>query len=121
MDRLLIVDGNSLLYRGYFATTESISRTTGGEYINAVVAFDNMLKKAIKIFNPTHLLVVFDKGKDSFRFKLFPDYKANRPDPPLDLVPQFKLVRDYLDASNIKWTESEKYEADDLIGSLTKQ
>lgn len=121
MDRLLIIDGNSLLYRGFFATKSSSQTNSKGLHINAVQAFDNMIRKALDIYNPSHLVVAFDKGKESFRFKLYDKYKENRDEVPPELTEQFPLVREYLKFCNIRYIELNNYEADDIIGTLSRK
>ena len=122
-NKLLIVDGNNLLYRGYFATSYSgtILRASDGTATNGVYAFGNMLKKAVNDIKPTHLVVVLDKGKHTFRANLSEDYKATRKPAPDDLVPQFGLLRDMLISMNIQYFENEDYEADDFAGSLCER
>ncbi len=122
MDKILLVDGNSVLFRAFYATSfTNMMRTSFGAYTNAVYAFANMLNKAIKLIEPKYCLVAFDKGKSTFRHQMTPDYKAGRKETPPELVEQFKLVRDMLDAYNIKYLEYDEIEADDIIGILSKK
>ncbi len=118
MKRLLLVDGNSMIFRAYYATAYGQKMTSSsGLPTNAVYGFINMLQKAIDEVNPEAVMVAFDAGKHTFRHELYPDYKGGRQETPEDLIPQFKLVRDMLDAMNIKWMERKDIEADDLIGT----
>ncbi|MBO7389287.1 MAG: DNA polymerase I [Oscillospiraceae bacterium] len=120
MKKLLLADGNSMLFRGYYATAYGMRMTApDGTPTNAVFAFANMLQKAIDLISPDSILVAFDAGKHTFRHDIYPDYKGGRKPAPDDLVPQFKLVRDYLDAFNIRWAEMPDIEADDLIGTMS--
>ena len=120
MKKLLLADGNSMLFRGYYATAYGMRMTApDGTPTNAVFAFANMLQKAIDLISPDSILVAFDAGKHTFRHDIYPDYKGGRKPVPDDLVPQFKLVRDYLDAFNIRWAEMPDIEADDLIGTMS--
>ncbi len=122
MDKILLVDGNSVLFRAFYATSfTNMMRTSFGAYTNAVYAFANMLNKALKLIEPKYCLVAFDKGKSTFRHQMTPDYKAGRKETPPELVEQFKLVRDMLDAYNIKYLEYDEIEADDIIGILSKK
>lgn len=120
MKKLLLADGNSMLFRGYYATAYGMRMTApDGTPTNAVFAFANMLQKAIDLISPDSILVAFDAGKHTFRHDIYPEYKGGRKPAPDDLVPQFKLVRDYLDAFNIRWAEMPDIEADDLIGTMS--
>ena len=122
MKKLLIADGNSMLFRAYYATAYGMRMSTKeGIPTNAVFGFANMLQKAIDIVNPDSILVAFDAGKHTFRHDLYEDYKGGRKPAPDDLVPQFQLARDYLDGYHIPWVEMEDIEADDLIGSMSRQ
>ena len=120
MKKLLLADGNSMLFRGYYATAYGMRMTApDGTPTNAVFAFANMLQKAIDLISPDSILVAFDAGKHTFRHDIYPEYKGGRKPAPDDLVPQFKLARDYLDAFNIRWAEMPDIEADDLIGTMS--
>ena len=122
MKKLLLVDGNSMLFRAYYATAYGKPMTSKqGIPTNAVFGFANMLQKAIDTISPDSILVAFDAGKHTFRHELYADYKGGRKPAPEDLVPQFQLVRDYLDGYHIRWVEMQDIEADDLIGSISKQ
>lgn len=123
MKKLLLTDGNSMLFRAYYATAYSGAHMTTktGIPTNAVFGFANMMQKAIDLIQPDYVLVAFDAGKHTFRHDLYPDYKGGRKPAPEDLVPQFSLVREYCDAYNMKWIEMQDIEADDLIGSTSKQ
>lgn len=120
--KLLLIDGNSVLFRGYYATAYgSIMRSQSGEYTNAVFAFANMLFKAIDLLKPTHIAVAFDKGKKTFRHELDADYKAGRQKTPEELVSQFILVRTFLKNAAIPFYELDNIEADDIVGTLSKR
>ncbi len=121
MKKLLLVDGNSVLFRAYYATAYGARMTTSkGVPTNAVFGFANMMQKAIDLVSPDSIFVAFDAGKHTFRHELFQDYKGGRKPAPDDLVPQFGLARDYLDGYHIFWKEMKDIEADDLIGTLSK-
>ena len=111
-----------MLFRAYYATAYGKPMTTRqGIPTNAVFGFANMIQKAIDTVEPDSVLVAFDAGKHTFRHELYADYKGGRKPAPEDLVPQFSMVRDYLDAYGIRWVEMEDIEADDLIGSISLQ
>ena len=120
--KLLLIDGNSVLFRAYYATSyNNIMRTSKGVYTNAVYAFANMLNKALKEISPDYLVVAFDKGKHTFRHDIAPDYKAGRKETPIELVGQFELVREMLNGYHIPYLEYDDIEADDIIGTLAKK
>ncbi|MBR4445765.1 MAG: DNA polymerase I [Solobacterium sp.] len=122
MKKLLVTDGNAMLFRAYYATAYGKPMTTSqGIPTNAVFGFANMLQKAIDTVQPDAVLVAFDAGKHTFRHELYPEYKGGRKPAPDDLVPQFQMARDYLDAYGIRWVEMKDIEADDLIGSISLQ
>ena len=121
MKKFLLADGNSMLFRAYYATAYGKPMTSAsGMPTNAVFGFVNMLQKALDMVEPDAVFVAFDAGKHTFRHELYPDYKGGRKPAPDDLVPQFRLVRDLLDAYNIRWSEKQDIEADDLIGTLSR-
>ena len=120
--KLLLIDGNNLIFRAYYATSYSgIMKTSFGAYTNAVYAFANMLNKALKQIKPQYCAVAFDKGKHTFRHDLNPDYKGGRKATPAELIEQFETVRKMLKAYNIPYLEFEDIEADDIIGTLSKK
>ncbi len=120
--KMLLIDGNSMLFRGYYATCYgNIMKTSTGVYTNAVFAFANMLNKALDMLHPEYCLVAFDKGKHTFRHELDANYKGGRRPAPEELVPQFGLIREYLNAYHIPFLEYDDIEADDIIGSVAKK
>src|SRR4029077_18720469 len=96
-DHVFLVDGSGYIFRAYHALPP-LTRKSDGLQVNAVLGFCNMLWKLLRDMKPeerpTHLAVVFDKSEKTFRTEMYPDYKAHRPDPPDDLIPQFKYIRD---------------------------
>src|SRR5258706_4301735 len=122
-DHLYLVDGSGYLFRAYHALPP-LSRKSDGLPTGAVSGYCNMLWKLLEDMKggerPTHLAVVFDAGKKTFRNDIYPEYKANRPDPPEDLIPQFPLVRDATRAFSVACVEDAGYEADDLIATYTR-
>ena len=121
MKKLLLIDGNSLLFRAFYATISRMMQTKDGTYTNAIYALYTMIDKILVKNNPDYVLVAFDKGKQTFRHELFKDYKGTRKETPVELIPQFKLARDLFNAFNIKFLEYDLIEADDIIGSISKK
>lgn len=120
--KLLLIDGNSVLFRGYYATCYgNIMKTSKGVYTNAVYAFANMINSALKMIEPDYCVVAFDKGKHTFRHDIAPDYKAGRKETPEELIGQFDLVREMLEAYKLPYLEYDSIEADDIIGSLSRK
>lgn len=122
MKKLLLIDGNSMLFRAYYATayTRRMSTSTGLP-TNAVFGFITMIQKAIQLIKPDAILVAWDAGKPTFRHERYEDYKGTRKELDEDLIVQMPIVREYLDAIHIARYEEEGYEADDIIGSCAKQ
>ncbi|MEG1500059.1 MAG: DNA polymerase, partial [Clostridia bacterium] len=118
METFLIVDGNSLLYRAFYALP--LLSNKKGEYSNAVYGFCNMFLKVIAENRPDKIVVAFDFGKKNFRHELFCDYKGTRKATPSELIPQFVLVKDLLKKMNVKVIEQSGIEADDILGTLAK-
>jgi len=122
MKKLLLIDGNSLVFRAYHATSYgNLMRTSNGIPTNAVFGFANMIQKALSMIKADAVLVAFDTGNKTFRHDNFPDYKANRKALDDDLIVQFPIVREYLDAMNIPRYEQDGIEADDIIGTMVKK
>lgn len=125
MKKLIIIDGNSLLFRAYYATAgdgKNIMRTKDGTPTNAIFAFANMFTRLMRSFNgDEHVLVAFDTDQKTFRHEQLEDYKATRKPAPDDLIPQFAIAREFLDALGIFQYEEAGYEADDIAGSVAKQ
>jgi len=120
MKRLLLIDGNSVMYRAYFSTayTGNLMQTSNGVCTNALHSFVNMMNKALRTFEHTHVLVAFDAGKQTFRHEKLKSYKDGRAAMPDELREQIPLIKKYLDLVGISRFETEKYEADDIIGTL---
>ncbi|MCZ0704445.1 DNA polymerase-1 [Natronobacillus azotifigens] len=117
-EKLVLIDGNSILYRAFFALP--LLSNDKGVYTNAVFGFTKMLLKILEDEKPTHMLVAFDAGKTTFRHKTYAEYKGGRQKTPPELSEQFTLVKELLDASSVKHYQLEQYEADDIIGTLAK-
>src|SRR6201991_991388 len=122
-DHLYLVDGSGYLFRAYHALPP-LTRKSDGLPVGAVSGYCNMLWKLLEDMKggeaPTHLAVIFDAGEKTFRNDLYKEYKANRPPPPEDLIPQFPLVRDATRAFGISCVEMAGYEADDLIATYAR-
>ena len=105
-DHVFLVDGSGYIFRAYHAIRFE-PRTPDGTHVNAVYGFCSMLWKLLKEMKPderpTHLAVVFDKSEKTFRTEMYKDYKAHRPPPPDDLIPQFPLIRDAVKAFDIPY------------------
>ena len=112
MDRLLLIDGNSLLNRAFFAMP--LLTAPDGTYTNAVYGFLNMFYSALEQCEPTHIMVAFDRREPTFRHKEYKDYKAGRKPMPDELIPQFPLLRQTLTRMNVPTCDLVGYEADDL-------
>ncbi|SEB80685.1 DNA polymerase I [Paenibacillus sp. GP183] len=118
MDKLVIIDGNSIANRAFYALP--LLSNSSGLHTNAVYGFTTMLLKLIEEEQPTHFLVAFDAGKITFRHKGFTEYKGGRSKTPPELSEQFPLIKELLKAFQIQQFELAGYEADDIIGTLTK-
>src|ERR1041384_2564680 len=122
-DHLYLVDGSGYLFRAYHALPP-LTRKSDGLPVGAVSGYCNMLWKLLEDMKdgdvPTHLAVIFDAGEKTFRNEIYKEYKANRPPPPEDLVPQFPLVRDATRAFGVSCVELTGYEADDLIATYAR-
>lgn len=121
MKKIILVDGNNLLFRSYYATSYSgvIMRNSKGFPTNGLYGFINMINKIIEEEKPNYILVAFDKGK-TFRHEKYSEYKAGRREMPEELKLQFPKAKEVLDAMGIKHFEIDNYEADDIIGTLAK-
>ena len=122
-DHVFLVDGSGYIFRAFHALP-ALTRKSDGLPIGAVAGFCNMLWKLMRDSvageRPTHLAVIFDHSSETFRNRLYSEYKANRTEPPEDLRPQFKLIRDAVRAFDIPSIEQKDYEADDLIATYAR-
>lgn len=118
MDKIILLDGNSLSYRAFYAMPALKNKK--GLYTNSVYGFTLMLERILEDTKPKYALVAFDKGKETFRHKSYEAYKGTRDKTPNELVEQFGYVRELLDSYGIKYEEHLDYEADDIIGSYAK-
>lgn len=122
MKQILLIDGNSMLFRAYYGTqSRGLMMSRDGVVTNAVYGFSTMINKALELLKPDYVMVAFDTGKPTFRHEMFPSYKGTRKEVDVELVSQFALVREFLDAHGIPRIELEGFEADDIIGTLSRQ
>ncbi|MCX7571213.1 hypothetical protein OS242_14775 [Tumebacillus sp. DT12] len=121
--KFLIVDGSSMLVRAYFASAfrGRIMQSSRGVYTNGVFGFLNMMLRAVEQMQPSHLFVAWDVSRDTFRRELYPAYKGTRGELPDELHPQFETMKDVLNALGVPQHFDERYEADDIIGTLAHQ
>ena len=114
--RLFLIDGSGLIFRAFFAIQHLNNKE--GRPTNATFGFTMMLRKIIYDYQPTHVVVALDTKEKTFRHEMFAQYKANRPAPPPELIPQFDDIRDIIDAYSIAKLTAPGFEADDIIGTL---
>jgi 5'-3' exonuclease len=120
--KVLLVDGMALLFRGFYANSYGgyIRKTKAGLPTNAVFGFLKYFMDAIKQFQPTHVVCCWDMGSSTFRTEKFSDYKGNRPEAPLEMIPQFDLVKEVVASFGVPNVGIQGFEADDCIGTLAR-
>ncbi|MCB0220787.1 MAG: DNA polymerase I [Chrysiogenetes bacterium] len=118
-DAVYLVDGMAYVFRAYFALPQLTN--SKGHPTGAIYGFCQMLLELERRFNPKYLAVVMDSGRTTFRNDIYPEYKANRDEPPEDLVPQFDLIEEVVRAFNIPVLREKGFEADDLIASVAER
>ena len=123
-DELVLIDGSGYIFRAYYALPPMFK--SDGTPVNAVFGFSNMLLKLVEDIQEekggfVSIAVIFDASRETFRNKIYPQYKANRSDPPEDLIPQFQLIKKVPESFNLQSIELQGYEADDLIASYCVQ
>jgi DNA polymerase-1 len=116
---LMLIDGNSLLFRAFYALP--LLHTREGIYTNGVYGFLTMFNRVTAEVQPSHMVVAFDMDRKTFRNETYSEYKANRAETPDELAGQFKLLREVLATMNVNYVEMQGFEADDLIGTLSRQ
>ncbi|WP_238191270.1 DNA polymerase I [Paenibacillus sp. L3-i20] len=119
MDKWMLIDGNSIAYRAFFAMPPLTN--SAGQHTNAIYGFTTMLLKLLEEHKPTHVLVAFDAGKITFRHEGYSEYKGGRQKTPPELSEQFPVLKELITSFGIAQFELSGYEADDIIGTLTKQ
>lgn len=117
-NKLVIIDGSSLLYRAFYALPPL---SKNGVYTNAVFGFLRMLLSIYRTLDPEYMAVSFDKSRETFRTKMYSEYKATRKPAPDELVPQFALIKEVLRVMGVAVYEPEGYEGDDVLGTLSKR
>lgn len=117
--RFIVVDGNSVFHRAYHAIP--YLSTKNGETVNAVYGFCSIILRTVADLNPEKVVVAFDRAAPTFRHIQFEAYKAHRAAPPEDLYPQLPLVKEFLDACDIRYFEVDGYEADDVIATIARR
>ena len=119
MEKIILVDGNNLVFRSYYATAYNgnFMKNSKGFPTNALFGFANMINKIILEEKPTYMIVAFDKGK-TFRHEKYKDYKAGRIETPDELKKQMPICKELLTYMGIKYYECDNYEADDIIGTF---
>ncbi len=122
MKRMILIDGNSLMYRAFFgiADVSTLKPNSKGVFTNAIMAFARMINMILKE-EYDNILVAFDAGKHTIRHELMPDYKAGRAKMPDEMRMQIAHIKNFLDISNVKRYEVTDYEADDIIGTMAKK
>lgn len=118
---LLLIDGHSLAFRAFYALSPDSFRTPDGQHTNAVHGFISMMLNILAAEKPTHLAVAFDLSRESFRTEEYPEYKGTRGETPPEFIGQTELLREALNAMNIKNITRTNYEADDILASLADQ
>ncbi|MBP3345381.1 MAG: DNA polymerase I, partial [Clostridia bacterium] len=119
MDKLLLVDGNSIANRAFYALP--FLSNSQGKPSGAVFGFANIIIKLLQSEKPSHIIVAFDHARRTFRNEIYADYKMQRKPSPVELIEQFPLIKEMLDAMKIKYIEVPGIEADDIIGTVSKK
>ena len=122
MEKVILIDGNNILFRSYYATAYNgnVMKNSKGFPTNALYGLVNMMNKIIAEENPTHIMVAFDKGK-TFRHDKYDTYKDGRSETPDELKLQFPKAKELVEAMGINYFEIDNYEADDIIGTFAKR
>lgn len=119
MEKFIIIDGSSLMYRAFFALP--LLTSSEGIYTNAIMGFSNMLGKILTDYKPQYIAVAFDKSRKTFRTDMYEEYKGQRAKTPDELKSQIPLLQEFLATLGIAFIEVDNYEADDIIGTLAKK
>ena len=119
MERLLVIDGNSIINRAFYGILgNKMLMTADGKYTNAIYGFLSIMFKIIDDLNPDYLAIAFDLKAPTKRHKLYKEYKGTRKGMPDELAEQMPILKEILRSMNIKIIEKEEYEADDILGTL---
>ena len=116
-NNLILIDGSGYIFRAFYGLPSMTNEN--GVPVNAVLGYTKMLLKHIDEFKPNYVAVIFDVARKTFRNDLYDLYKANRSDPPEELIPQFSIIRDATKAIGLPVVEMEGFEADDLIATYS--
>ena len=119
MNKILVVDGHSILNRAFYGLPELSN--SKGQHTNAVLGFINIILKVIEEEQPTHFAVAFDVHEKTFRHKMFEAYKGTRKGMPDELREQVPLIKELLNRMGVMVMEAPGYEADDILGTLSRQ
>ena len=119
-ERLFIIDGMAQIYRAHYAMINNPLTTKDGRHTSVIYGFLNMLFKIIRDENPDYLVIAMDSKAKTFRHELFDDYKANRPKMPEEISYQIPILKEIVEHLGVKLIERPGYEADDIMGSLSK-
>ena len=121
MKKVILIDGNNILFRSFYATayTGTIMKNSKGFPTNALYGFINMVNKIINEEHPEYIMIAFDKGK-TFRHDKYQTYKDGRRETPIELKEQFPVAKKLVEAMGITYLEIDNYEADDIIGTFAK-
>lgn len=120
-DLLILIDGHALVHRAFHAFRDPLIVRATGEHVSAVYGFLNTFLRTLKDWNPSHCIVTFDVSAPTFRHEAYSEYKAHRPPTPPELKDQFARVRQFVEAFGVPIFEMAGFEADDLLGTLSKQ
>jgi len=120
-EKIYLIDGSGFIFRAFHSMPLTLTRPSDKVVINAVLGFCNMLVKLLNDTKSRNIIVVFDATRKNFRNDIYKDYKANRVETPQELIPQFSIIRQAVDAFNLPRIEMEGYEADDLIATYATQ
>ncbi|MEE2760042.1 MAG: DNA polymerase I [Pseudomonadota bacterium] len=120
MQHVYLIDGSGFIFRAFYGIKATMNRSDGTP-TNAVYGFTQMLLKMVDDTDADHIAVIFDRARKTFRSDIYPAYKAHRPPPPDELIPQFDLVREATEAMNIAMVDMDGFEADDLIATYARQ
>lgn len=118
---LYLIDTYNLIFKAFFAFVQKPLTTSYNMNVSAVYGFLNMLHKILNDYEPLYIACVHDTGEKTFRAEIYDQYKANRPECPIDLRPQFQVVFDFIDALSLPRFSKSGFEADDVIGTMAKR
>ncbi len=117
---IFLIDGMAIIFRSYYALMSARMQTKSGFPTGAIYGYLNTIIKIIETYHPNYIALAFDSKEKTFRHEKYPDYKANRPEPPEDLILQLQKIYDITECLGIKTVKIPGFEADDIIGSITK-